>query len=108
MGVNVLPPDVNHSAKTFTVAPTGFRISVRTISHFERDFCCTSLAKETVPEEWIEPLRNSMKILKNRDFKEEAEFLEFFAQTTESSSGKLNTLNSKVNIAIFDLKSPLF
>ena len=106
MGVNVLPPDVNHSAKTFTVAPTGFRISVRTISHFERDFCGTSPAKETVPEEWIEPLRNSMKILKNRDFKEEAEFLEFFAQTTESSSGKLNTLNSKVNIAIFDLKSP--
>ena len=51
MGINVLPPDVNHSTKTFTVAPNGFRISVRTISHFERDFCGTSPTKETVPEE---------------------------------------------------------
>ena len=36
MGIKVLPPDVNHSTKLFTVAPAEFRINERTISHFER------------------------------------------------------------------------
>ena len=75
MGVKVLPPDVNHSAKTFTVAPAEFRITAITLAHFERDFAGSNPQNDSLPQDWLEPLRNSLKKLKNQDFKDETEFL---------------------------------
>ena len=112
MGVKVLPPDVNHSAKTFTVAPTEFRISVRTLVHFERDFSGINPDREAVSEEWLEPLRMSLKRLKNYDFKDEDEFLNLIAKTTESIKQELKTQNlspdlpEKPKTEIFDYQSP--
>ena len=87
MGVKVLPPDVNHSAKTFTVAPTEFRITAITLSHFERDFAGGKPLKDSFTENWLEPLRRSLKKLKNRDFKDEDEFLKIIKLNTEGESG---------------------
>ena len=98
MGVKVLPPDVNHSAKTFTVAPTEFRISVRTLVHFERDFSGINPDREAVSEEWLEPLRVSLKRLKNYDFKDEDEFLNLIVKTTESIQQDLKTQNLSTDL----------
>ena len=106
MGIKILPPDVNHSAKTFTVGSSGFKITVRTISHFERDFSGTSPTRETVPEEWFKPLHKSLIFLKNIEFKEENEFLNTLIKTTESTILELSPLNSKDIPEIFDLQAP--
>ncbi len=85
MGIRVLPPDVNYSTKNFTVTATDYRISSRTMAHFERDFTGTKTVAETIPSECLVPLRDSMKHLKNQIFKEEAEFLKVLVNNTESS-----------------------
>ena len=87
MGVKVLPPDVNHSAKTFTVAPAEFRITAITLAHFERDFAGSNPQNDSLPQDWLEPLRNSLKKLKNQDFKDETEFLKIIKQNSETESG---------------------
>ena len=74
MGIRVLPPDVNHSTKHFTVTAAEFRITEITIAHFERDFTGKVSFLEKIPSECLEPIRVSMKRLKNRDFKQEADF----------------------------------
>ena len=101
MGVKVLPPDVNHSAKTFTVAPTEFRITAITLSHFERDFAGGKPLKDSFTENWLEPLRRSLKKLKNRDFKDEDEFLKIIKLNTEGESGHSQafTLNTGSSFA---------
>ncbi|PQM55544.1 MAG: DNA polymerase III subunit alpha [Deltaproteobacteria bacterium] len=86
MGVKVLPPDVNLSSKIFTVEPTEFRISDITLAHFERDFSSRKLLGDTFHQDWLEPLRKSLKRLKNRDFKDETEFLKIIVKTTEAEN----------------------
>tara|TARA_B100001079_G_scaffold115637_1_gene99450 strand:- start:5264 stop:7024 length:1761 start_codon:yes stop_codon:yes gene_type:complete len=86
MGIKVLPPDVNLSAKTFTVAPTEFRITDITLAHFDRDFVGSNPLSEAVHPGWLEALRKSLKKLKNKDFKDETELLEIIKQNTEAES----------------------
>jgi DNA polymerase-3 subunit alpha len=84
MGVKVLPPDVNLSVKTFTVAPTEYRISDITLAHFERDFAGSNPSNETFQPDLLEALRKALKIIKNQEFKDETEFLEIIKQNTEA------------------------
>ena len=100
MGIRVLPPDVNHSTKHFTVAPAEFRITDRTIAHFERDFAGKIPVLDDIPSEWLEPIRVSMKKLKNRDFKHEEDFLAAFAKNSESAENSTATLDLSPQSAI--------
>ena len=84
MGIKVLPPDVNHSTKLFTVAPAEFRITERTISHFERDFEVKISVLDQIDSDWLEPILKSMRKLKNKDFRLEKDFLEAFSENIES------------------------
>ena len=92
MGIKVLPPDVNLSSKTFTVALTEFRITDITLAHFERDFASSSQLNETFQPDLLEALRKSLKTLKNKDFQDEAELLEIIVKNTEAESELKQTL----------------
>ena len=93
MGIKVLPPDVNHSSKHFTVAPAEFRITERTITHFERDFAVKIDVLDGITLDWQEPIRESMKKLKNKDFKHEEDFLAAFSKNIEHPMNSTSTLD---------------
>jgi len=90
MGIKVLPPDVNKSLKTFTVAPEGFRVSLVTLEHFERDFSGKNVKGEIFNENEVESMRTSLKSILNKDFNNEKEFL-------EKLSKKLSSVRQKTN-----------
>ncbi len=79
MGIKVLPPDVNHSTKHFTVAKAEFRVTEATIAHFEREFVVKRAILDEKTSEWLEPTLESMKKLKNKNFEHEEDFLAAFS-----------------------------
>ncbi|MBC8259151.1 MAG: DNA polymerase III subunit alpha [SAR324 cluster bacterium] len=99
MGIKVLPPDVNHSEKTFTVAATEFRISAITLAHFERDFNAANPDRDTVPEDMLEHLKTALKSLKNQNFKEQDQLLNLLAKTAEEHYQQLLTQNLTAEIS---------
>ncbi len=68
MGVPVLPPDVNYSGKAFTVSPLGYRITRRTLVHFDRDW---SGLEDGVRE----TLKRALQVLREKEFEHESAFL---------------------------------
>ncbi len=86
MGIKVLPPDVNNSIKTFTVAPEEFKITLLTLAHFERDFMRKNVQADILNEEEVESMMISLKSILNQDFKNEKEFLEKISKKFDSIS----------------------
>ena len=93
MGIKVLPPDVNHSTKHFTVAKAEFRVTEATIVHFEREFVVKRTILDEKTSEWLEPTLESMKKLKNKIFEHEEDFLAAFSiniRTTKNANPASN------------------
>lgn len=67
MSIPVLPPDVNHSGKAFTVSPLGYKVTRRTLTHFDRDW---SGLEDAVRETW----KRALQILREREFEQADEF----------------------------------
>jgi len=84
MGIKVLPPDVNHSSKTFTVIPKEFVVTSITLNHFDRDFSTEKPQLKILDNEKIEPLRSSIKELLNIEFKNEEDFVDKISRELDS------------------------
>ncbi len=101
MGIKVLPPDVNHSTKHFTVGKAEFRITEATIAHFERDFVIKSAVLDEKTSEWFVPILESMKRLKNKNFEHEEDFLDAFSINIGTANNTNPVSNLKPPSEIF-------
>jgi len=102
MGIKVLPPDINHSSKTFAVVPKEFKITTITVAHFDRDFYGSNPKLDILPKEKIDSLRNCLKKLLNRDFEDEEEFFEIISKKIESEEGDSENLVIDSNSSFAD------
>ena len=78
--IQVLPPDVSEGRKQFTVTRRGYRVHQRTLVHLEQ----LSLSGEL-----LEVLRQVLTPLRDKDFAEEADFLQALSQQTEQRQASL-------------------